>query len=172
MPDRDLKLREIQYIDRSVVELREPAHAVLRKLREASKTRAWAVYVTDGPRSTANQRAKYGVGRALVDGKWMRTGRTVTDAPPELSYHCRAAAVDYALILAGVDMNHDGFDDWLPDAHPDWNLIGQYAKEEGLEWGGDFKRRIIQRGKAIWVPNPDKPHVQLPGALQKYPMLP
>lgn len=173
MPDRNPTQREIGFILRSVVPFREPAQQVLRKLRERSADAPWSVYVTDGPRSQAAQWEKYKIGRTLVDGVWVRTGRTVSDARPDLSYHCRAAAVDFALILDDVDLNHDGYDDWLPDGHEDWNLIGVFAREAGLEWGGDFKRQVKDKaGKLVLVPNPDKPHVQLPGALKLYPLLP
>lgn len=173
MPDRQPTPRELAMIDRSVLAHRAPAHAVLRRLRELSQGRAWAVYVTDGPRSQRTQWEKYAIGRKLVDGRWVRVGRTVTDARPDLSYHCRAAANDFALILLGIDQNHDGYDDWLPDAHEDWNLIGVAAKAEGLEWGGDFTRLVTRPdGTQVRVPNPDKPHVQTPNALKLYPLLP
>jgi peptidoglycan LD-endopeptidase CwlK len=173
MPDRTPKPAELQHIERSVPELRAPALKVLTRLREASVDRPWMVYVTDGPRSQAKQWEKYKVGRRQrPDGTWERIGRTVSDARPDLSYHCRAAAVDFALILKGVDVNGDGYDDWLPDAHEDWNLIGEYAKAEGFEWGGDFKRKVTRDGKTLFLPNPDKPHIQLPGALTRYPLLP
>ena len=67
------------------------------------------------------------------------SGKKVTNAPPGFSYHNYGLAVD-------VVEYKNGKPNWKSK---NWNTIGKLGKEQGLVWGGDWKRLV------------DKPHFQL-----------
>lgn len=94
--------------------------------------------VTEAMRSHSVQRVKYLIGRKYENGKWFveNAGRIVTHAMPGMSYHQYGLAVDFA--FRGEDPYLNG----LPPLGRNilWNTVGQVAKENGLAWGGEFKK--------------------------------
>jgi hypothetical protein len=94
------------------------------------------IEVVQGVRTFAEQDALYAKGRT-------KPGQIVTRARGGQSNHNYGLAVDLCPFVKGK---------------PDWNapfelwaMIGNAARIQRLEWGGDWKKFI------------DKPHVQLPG---------
>lgn len=98
--------------------------------------------VTDGVRTTAQQKALYAEGRTAG-------GRIVTNADgveKKSNHQAKADGFGHAVDLAFADAN--GQPTWS-ETMP-WRLYGEMAKSLGLVWGGDFQSL------------PDKPHIELP----------
>lgn len=112
---------------------------VERRMREAG----YPIRRVSQNRTTDEQAALYAQGRTAP-------GSIVTnaDGKTKLSEHQRGNAVDYAFEV-------NGGPSWA-ETHP-WDLLGQTAREEGLEWGGDFKSLT------------DRPHLQMPRAANQTP---
>lgn len=114
--------------------LYEPFKEKALKVKEnAAKVGANIVW-TQGYRSFEMQDGLYAQGRT-------KPGKKVTNAKGGQSMHNYGLALDFAFIRNGVLTWHD----LMP-----WDLIGQLAKNEGLEWGGD------------WKGFKDRPHIQYP----------
>ena len=95
-------------------------------------------FAISGWRSYAQQDALYRQGRTAP-------GLRVTNAKAGESWHCFGLAVDFCRDAATERRGLQP--DWAAESY---ELLGQCAREAGLEWGGDWE----------W---PDRPHVQLAG---------
>lgn len=84
-------------------------------------------------RSFAEQEALYNQGR---NGN---KGPIVTNAKPGYSYHNYGLAVDIVLIIDGKTASWDMKADYDKDGEADWMEVVKLFKEEGWQWGGDFK---------------------------------
>lgn len=102
---------------------------------EALMNRGIEVRVVQGLRTYAEQDALYAQGRT-------KPGKRVTNARGGYSNHNFGLAVDLCPFK-------DGEPQWDDDAA--FNAIGQEAKRQALEWGGDWTKLV------------DKPHIQLHG---------
>src|SRR5262245_18668914 len=105
--------------------------ARLAILQERMAAAGYPVRVVSKKRSAAQQRRLYAQGRSAP-------GPIVTEKsgePGEESRHQLGMAADFAFTTKGRE---------------NWQLLGQTAKELGLEWGGDWKTLV------------DRPHVQMP----------
>lgn len=96
------------------------------------------IRITDGLRTFAEQDKLYDQGRKTK-------GDTVTDARGGYSNH------NYGLAFDVVPLTN-GKVDWKV-SEDIWNAIGEEGRRVGLEWGGDWKKRV------------DRPHFQLPVGL-------
>lgn len=105
------------------------------------------VRLTEGHRTRARQELLYRAGRRAPFplaplSLWVVADRSkvVTWALPPRAPHCKAAAVDFCVMV---------------DGRPAWDRVdlfdaaGALAADAGLEWGGRW-------------PHPDRPHLQLP----------
>lgn len=76
-----------------------------------------------------------------------KPGKKVTNAKAGQSYHNFGLAIDYVFIDA--------------KGEPTWNgpysIVGQFAKEAGLEWGGGWTPILIN---GVLVSRADRPHIQ------------
>jgi hypothetical protein len=89
-----------------------------------------------GKRTTEQQQTVVNAGNSPGLKSWHVDKHHVNVDHPGVHYviHGEAAdIVDARYLWRGpcADLNH-----------PFWNALGQYAKEEGLEWGGDWKPPI------------------------------
>jgi hypothetical protein len=103
------------------------------------------VVIISGKRTAEEQAALYARGRT-------NGGAIVTEKsgqPGDESRHQLDLARDFAFV--GPDGRPD-----TSDRQP-WQLLGQLAKEVGLEWGGD------------WTSLVDRPHVQMPPSQSAFP---
>lgn len=103
--------------------------AVLRRMDDLGHP----MIVTDGFRTTEQQQTLYAQGRTSP-GKIV----TYADGVVNKSNHQSGRAVDCCFLVDGKP----SWDERLP-----WSLYGRIAKENGLKWGGDWKK-------------PDKPHIE------------
>jgi peptidoglycan L-alanyl-D-glutamate endopeptidase CwlK len=88
--------------------------------------------ITESIRSLDRQEKLYAQGRTAP-------GPKVTNARPGYSYHHYGLAVDVCFL--GKEP--------YPKSKDCWEMLGKYANELGITWGGDFKHLV------------DKPHLQL-----------
>jgi peptidoglycan L-alanyl-D-glutamate endopeptidase CwlK len=102
-----------------------------RRLVLVSFQNGHEIVVTSGLRTMEEQAALYAKGRTAP-------GSIVTNARPGYSYHNYGLAFDIALVIDGklnwsakVDVDHDQVSDY--------EEVGFYGEEIGLEWGGRFK---------------------------------
>lgn len=77
--------------------------------------------------------------------KLLESGRGVTNAGANLSYH------NYGLAFDVVPEEYLPLKDWNPEG-PLWDKLGEIGKALGLEWGGDWKKK-------------DRPHFQVPSSI-------
>lgn len=105
--------------------------------REAEKAAGVPLLVTCTYRSNEEQDALYAIGRT-------KPGKKVTNAHAGQSAHNWAMALDFVPIENGKPV-WDG-------EHPAWRKAGNLAKDFGLEWGGEWAGRLI-----------DKPHIEVRG---------
>ena len=125
----------------------ELADAALRVAYRALREHGIRILWTQGIRSDEEQAALFAKGRT-APGQIVTYAATADSTP-----HGRGAALDFAVTLGGKPA-------WDAAALPLYDLVGAIAKQEGLEWGGDWP-----------PPKTDKPHLQLPGwkALPRWP---
>jgi peptidoglycan L-alanyl-D-glutamate endopeptidase CwlK len=119
----------------------EKLHPEFKKRRDkilrAIRSQGYEIAEHKGMRTFAEQAHLYEKGRS-------RPGNIVTNARPGRSWHNYGLASDLVFLKNGK---------WSwSEEHP-WELIGKYAKEYGLKWGGDFRKLK------------DRPHVQFSGTL-------
>lgn len=90
------------------------------------------ILVTSTFRDRESQDALYSIGRREIAGE-----RIVTNAKGGKSFHQFRVAFDIFPLRGGksIFISTDG--DEVKD--PIWQSIARIAKEEGLEWGGDWK---------------------------------
>lgn len=114
-----------------------PALALyVRRILDAMKALGFEMMVTDGLRTTAQQKALYAQGRTTP-------GHIVTYADGDMrkSKHQTGHAVDCCFVVGGSPS-------WA-ESNP-WALYGAMARALGLMWGGDWD-----------APKTDRPHVEL-----------
>ena len=97
----------------------------------AAKAKGINIFVTSSLRTFAEQTKLYNQGRTAPGG-------IVTNAKAGQSFHNYGLAIDVAVLK-------DGKIDWKTD----WDVLGKLGKQNGLEWGGDFKSFV------------DRPHFQM-----------
>ena len=95
------------------------------------KEKGYPVRITQGYRSKEEQDKLYAQGRTTK-------GSIVTNAKGGESFHQYGVAVDFVFIKEG----------YLATNYM-WGLLGRVGKEQGFEWGGDWKSFV------------DKPHFQM-----------
>jgi len=83
------------------------------------------ILVTSTYRDNESQNALYAQGRTVP-------GKKVTNAKAGESWHNYRCAIDVVPLRNGKPV-WDGSD-------PIWQKVGQYGKEAGLEWAGDWKK--------------------------------
>lgn len=106
----------------------------IARIRQRMAELGHPVVMTSGQRTATEQAKLYAQGRSSP-------GPVVTNA--QHSQHQEGRAADFAFLIDGKPSYAEG---------APWELLGKVAKEEGLEWGGDWKSLR------------DRPHVQLPGS--------
>lgn len=102
------------------------------RLIEKASSQGFNLYVFEGYRSMERQ-------AQLLAG-----GKGVTNAKPGNSFHNYGLAVDI------VFKDAQGRPSWS-ESH-DWQTLGRLGKEEGLVWGGDWKKPV-DRSHFQLVPN-------------------
>ena len=102
------------------------------RLAEACLSLGFPIFLVEGYRSARRQEMLYAQGRSTP-------GRVVTHARAGSSMHEASRAIDFAFRCQG--------DPWA-ETHP-WATVGHMAVALGLEWGGDWTDKRI-----------DKPHLQ------------
>jgi peptidoglycan L-alanyl-D-glutamate endopeptidase CwlK len=121
---------------------KERFEAALARVRERMAAAGYPITRTSSSRTAEEQNKLYKQGRGSP-------GKIVTDADGFIkrSRHQDGEGADFAFVVNGKPS-------W-GESHP-WQLFGKIAKEEGLEWGGDWK--ATKPGEL----GADRPHVQLP----------
>lgn len=104
----------------------------IRRILSKARKLGYDLRAISGERTCTEQNKLYAKGRTA-------SGSIVTNAQCGMSYHNYRMAVDLAFYKDGSYWQTAPF-----------NLIGEWGKEEGLEWGGD------------WTSLVDPPHLQLP----------
>jgi peptidoglycan L-alanyl-D-glutamate endopeptidase CwlK len=94
----------------------------------------YSIVVAEGYRSPEQQHIYFEQGRTTP-------GAIITNADWDAGKHTHGQAVDFDFVIDGVQSNADG--------NP-WSLIGKYAHQAGLIWGGD------------WSSIKDYRHVEMP----------
>lgn len=109
--------------------------ALLNRVIERMAKEGHPVTIDSSSRTAEEQNALYQKGRT-------KPGKIVTekDGYTDMSKHQMDIAADLVFLK-------DGQPSW-DESHP-WDLLGKVAKEEGLEWGGDYPKLV------------DRPHVQM-----------
>jgi peptidoglycan L-alanyl-D-glutamate endopeptidase CwlK len=99
-------------------------------------------------RTFDEQAALYAQGRTkLYDSKGNKLGK-VTNSKPGQSYHNYGLAFDIVLVADG-NATWDDVKDFDGDSKSDWMEVVKIMKDNGWEWGGDWKGTIV-----------DKPHFE------------
>ncbi len=111
--------------------IQAPATAFINKVE---KEMGIKLRIAEGFRTFAEQDKLYAKGR---DKK--KPGKIVTNAKGGQSYHNYGVAFDVVEIKSNGKLNYNF----------DWKAVSQIAKNEGFEWGGD------------WRTFKDKPHFQM-----------
>jgi hypothetical protein len=104
------------------------------------------IRVTEALRSFAMQFEVWAKGRTrLATGSWVISdpSKVISYAVPGASFHQFGLAIDSC--FQGKDPYLEKMD--MKEAREKWELFGKYCHEEGLDWGGYWKR-------------PDKPHCE------------
>lgn len=122
--------------DLEEVKLPDGLHPTVAEKRDNLVTRTSMagipILITAGFRSREEQDDLYAQGRS-------QPGNIVTNAKGGESLHNFGLAIDFALLNkqgeAIWDMEYDG----NANGKPDWDEVVTIAKDEGFEWGGDFK---------------------------------
>jgi peptidoglycan L-alanyl-D-glutamate endopeptidase CwlK len=124
-----------------VTELLPELQSKLARVQQRMKEAGFPVTITSKVRTAEKQKQLYDQGRG-------KPGNIVTNADGTIkrSRHQSGTAADLAFLVNGKVT----YAEKMP-----WALLGRIAKEEGLEWGGDWTK---QRDNI----DPDRPHVQLP----------
>lgn len=132
----------IQRIATMLPDVRERATRTLKRMTAALTGRA-TVRFTYTTRTFKEQQDLYNLGRTVVnpDGKSKSKpmGNIVTNAKAGQSIHNYGLAFDIALIIDGKEASWNTVKDWDGDGVSDWMECVKIAKEEGWEWGGDWK---------------------------------
>ena len=115
-----------------ISELQESVRPLAQNLLRLAADQGIQLKIVSAYRSPAQQ-------QALKD-----SGEGVTNAGALLSYHNHRLAFDVAPV------EYLSLPDWNPNGAL-WAKIGAIGKSQGLEWGGDWKKK-------------DLPHFQLTGA--------
>jgi len=123
--------------DRDLSHLQPAFRRLLEATLALAKKSGLRVFVTEGFRSFRRQQQLYDQGRSAP-------GRIVTKAGPGQSIHQYALAADLAFLDPAGKAVWSG-------PHAPWQRLADIAKQNGLEWGGD------------WSSFKDRPHFQLPG---------
>lgn len=108
--------------EKRIKTLQTPVARKARRLLERAAANGVNLRVTSAFRSYRMQRELYAQGRT-------KPGKVVTRAKPGQSWHNFGLAFDVVEIRGGRAM-------W---ENSKWPEIGQWGKELGLEWGGDWK---------------------------------
>lgn len=90
------------------------------------------VRIAQGMRTFAEQDALYAQGRTAK-------GKKVTNAKGGQSIHNYGFAVDIVLIVDGNVASWDTAKDWDGDKISDWMEVVKVFKDNGWNWGGDWK---------------------------------
>lgn len=90
------------------------------------------VRISQGLRTFAEQDALYAQGRT-------KPGKKVTNAKGGQSIHNYGFAVDIVLIIDGKTASWDTVKDWDDDRKSDWMEVVKVFKDNGWNWGGDWK---------------------------------
>lgn len=117
--------------DRAIGTLHPLLQQMARRLVLVSYQNGHEIVVTSGLRTLEEQAALYAKGRT-------EPGNIVTNAKPGYSYHNYGLAFDVALVIDGK-VNYDAKVDVDHDTMSDYEEVGFYGEEIGLEWGGRFK---------------------------------
>lgn len=135
------------------------------------------VVIVQGVRTMAEQEAIYTQGRTKKCAVCTKTSATckhiVSMAKPGFSPHNYGLAVDYALLKPdGKTVHWDVSADFNRDHQKDWFQVALIAKQQGFEWGGDWKKFVdyphlerlfgltindLRKGKK--PPNPTPPQI-------------
>jgi len=108
---------------RNINDLHPRVKAMCELFIQHCKAEGVNVTITSTFRDKESQDALYAQGRTAP-------GNKVTKAKGGESFHNYKLAFDCVPVVNGVAQWND---------NSLWNRIGQYGKECGLEWGGDFK---------------------------------
>ncbi|WP_407271582.1 M15 family metallopeptidase [Radiobacillus sp. PE A8.2] len=111
-------------------------------LIEAVEQIGVSIIITDGFRTTEEQKELYALGRTAP-------GNIVTYAQGGESYHNYGLAIDFAIRLENGDVIWDIDYDGNNNGTADWTEVVERAKQLGFEWGGD------------WHNFQDYPHLQM-----------
>ena len=134
-----LSLQRIKLLHPDVV---AKAEKVLEAMTAALTGRA-TVRFTYTLRTFKEQQDLYNLGRTVVnpDGKSKSKpmGNIVTNAKAGQSIHNYGLAFDIALIIDGKEASWNTIKDWDGDGVADWMECVKIAKDNGWEWGGDWK---------------------------------
>ena len=96
----------------------------IEQIMQVAKSEGYDIRVVSGYRSHAEQDKLYAQGRTTK-------GKRVTNARAGQSWHNFALAADLAPFIDGAI--------YWEDKKFNWSLIGKWAHEVGLEWGGNWK---------------------------------
>ena len=135
----------------------EPFGKKVRLLQERLERDGLPFVIFETLRPFSRQRALYLQNRAMVKGKLVKTGKTVTNADAGQSPHQWGLAVDFVLDVKSAWWgNNRPTGPWdtgsteRPLPKLAWEKFGRVVKETGLIWGGS------------WSTFKDLPHVELP----------
>ena len=92
---------------------------------QSAKNLGYSLIVAEGYRSAEKQNSYYAQGRT-------KPGKVITYKKGNEGKHTQRKAVDFDFVVNGKQSNAQ---------NNNWNVIGQFAKELGLIWGGDWKLR-------------------------------
>lgn len=121
--------------------IREEVQRLFNHANNALLTGNAKARITCGFRSVQEQTALYAKGRTA-------SGKIVTNARGGYSVHNYGLAIDFCLIVDGKYASWEWLKDFDGDKTPDWMEFVNLFKENGYEWGGD------------WKSFKDRPHLQ------------
>ena len=113
--------------------VRDSAMRVLEKADKALTGRA-TLRIATALRSFQEQTDLYAQGRT-------KPGAVVTWARAGYSFHNYGLAFDIVLIIDGKTASWNMQQDYDLDHLPDWMEVVRICKEEGWQWGGDWKTK-------------------------------
>jgi len=106
---------------------------LVKSVIEHMNNKGWQAFVWQGKTRTEAQAAKNAKKGTGIKMSWHR---------PEV--HARLGAQVVELYAADIVDERWGWEGPAKDLdHPFWKDLGNYAKAEGLEWGGDWSKRDV-----------------------------
>lgn len=140
---RKLTIKETEIVNSLKEPFKEKMFVALEEVFSLEESGITKVVILSGYRSPSEQARLYQIGRSYIDGKWVKVGRTVTNANANQSKHNFGHALDVAIIDAKRGVYYD-------DNDFRWKKLLEIVSKYGLTTGLSFN---------------DAGHIELPGKI-------